>query len=72
MRLLIVTGILLAALGAFIVVKGLNIQSRGTVHIGPIQSTVREQHTVPALFGWVAVVGGVLLVIAGSRRKHDE
>jgi lipid-A-disaccharide synthase-like uncharacterized protein len=70
MRLLIVTGILLAALGAFIVVKGLNIQSRGTVHIGPIQSTVHEQHTVPALFGWVAVVGGVLLVVAGSRRKR--
>jgi len=57
MRLLIVTGILLAALGAFIVVKGLNIQSRGTVHIGPIQSTVHQQHTVPALFGWFAVVG---------------
>jgi hypothetical protein len=70
MRLLIVTGILLAGLGVFIVVNGLSVHSQGTVHVGPIHGTVDERHTLPALFGWVAIVGGVLLVVAGSRRKR--
>jgi len=70
MRLLIITGILLAALGAFMVVKGVTLHSQGIVHVGPIHGTVDEQHRVPALLGWVAIVGGVLLVVAGSRRKR--
>jgi hypothetical protein len=70
MRLLIIAGSLAVALGAFIAFKGLTVQSQGTVSFGPIHSTVHEQHTVPALIGWVAMVGGVLLVVAGSRRKR--
>jgi hypothetical protein len=70
MRLLITTGVLLAALGAFIVVKGLSVRSEGTVSVGPIHGTVETRHAVPPLFGWVAIVGGVLLVIAGSRKKR--
>lgn len=70
MRLLIIAGVVLAALGAFMVFKGLNFHSQGTVNVGPIHGTVHEQHKVPAVFGWVAIVGGVLLVIAGSRRKR--
>jgi ABC-type xylose transport system permease subunit len=70
MRLLTITGILLAALGAFIVFKGLSLKSEGTVTVGPIHGTVQERHTVPALLGWVAIVGGVLLVVAGSRKKR--
>jgi hypothetical protein len=70
MRLLMITGILLAALGAFIVVKGLTFKSEGSVSVGPIHGTVQERHTIPPLFGWVAIVGGVLLVVAGSRKKR--
>ncbi len=69
MRLLAITGILLA-LGAFIVFKGLTVHSQGTVSVGPIHSTVQEKHTVPAAFGWIAIIGGGLLAIAGSRRKR--
>jgi hypothetical protein len=70
LRLLVITGILLAALGAFIVLKGVRLHSVGIFSVGPIHSTVQEQHTVPPLFGWVAIVGGMLLVIAGIRRKR--
>lgn len=70
MRLMLITGILLAALGAFIVFKGVNVQSQGTVSFGPIHSTVHEQHAVPALIGWVVIVGGALLAVAGLRRKR--
>jgi hypothetical protein len=70
MRLLIITGTLLAGLGVFMLVKGVTLYSKGTVHFGPIHSTVQEEHTFPALLGWVAIVGGVLLVVAGIRRKR--
>jgi hypothetical protein len=70
MRLLIITGICVAALGAFIVVKGVTLKSQGTLTVGPIHGTVQERHTVPAVLGWVAIVGGVLLVVAGSRKKR--
>jgi len=71
MRRLIITGIVVAAFGAFIVVfAGLSIRPQGTASFGPIRSTVHEPHTGPALIGWVAIVGGVLLVVAGSRRKR--
>ena len=63
---------LLAALGAFIVLKGLTLKSQGSVSIGPIHGTVQERHTVPALFGWVAIVGGVLLAVAGSRTSRKK
>jgi hypothetical protein len=70
MRLLTITGICVAVLGAFIVVKGVTLKSQGTVTVGPIHGTVQERHTVPAMLGWVAIVGGVLLVVAGSRKKR--
>jgi hypothetical protein len=61
---------LFAAFGAFIVLKGLTVQSQGTVSFGPIHSTVQEQHTVPVALGWVAIVGGALVAVAGMRRKQ--
>jgi hypothetical protein len=66
MRLLIITGVLLAAFGVFIVLKGLQLHSTGLVSVGPFHSTVHEQHTVPAMFGWVGIVVGVLLTVAGG------
>ena len=69
MRLLIITGILLAALGTFIVLKGVSFHSHGTVRVGPFHGSVEEEHWIPAWVGGVAIVGGILLVIAGSRRK---
>ena len=70
MKLLLITGILLAALGAFVALKGLSFHSQGTVNVGPIHGTVQEQHLVPPLLGWVTIVGGVLLIVAGSRKKR--
>jgi uncharacterized membrane protein len=66
---LVVAGILLAGLGLFIVLKGLTVHSTGTYNVGPFHGAVQERHAVPAWFGGVAIVGGVLLIFAGSRRK---
>jgi uncharacterized membrane protein YjfL (UPF0719 family) len=63
---------LLAALGAFIVFKGVVLHSVGIVNVGPFHSTVQEQHTVPPMFGWVAIAVGVLLAVAGGSGKPGK
>ena len=72
LRLLMITGILLAALGVYVLVQGVTLKSEGSVSVGPIHGTVQERHKLPALFGWVAIVGGVLLVVAGSRKSRKK
>lgn len=72
LRLLIITGSLLVALGAYMLIAGVNVHTEGLVSVGPFHSTVQEKHTVPALFGWMAIIGGVLLILAGSRGKRGK
>jgi len=72
LRLVMVAGILLMALGGFVVLKGLRVHSEGLVSVGPFHSTVHEQHTVPPLFGWVAIVAGVLVVLGGYRGTRGK
>jgi hypothetical protein len=67
----VVVGILLAVLGAFIVFRGLNYDSqRSVIRIGDVQASVQAGRTVPTWVGAVAIVGGVLLVGAGMRRRR--
>jgi len=67
----VVVGILLALLGAFIVFRGLNYDSqRSVIRIGDVQASVQAGRTVPTWVGAVAIVGGVLLVGAGMRRRR--
>ena len=69
MKPMVVTGILLAALGSFIVFKGISFHSTGTYRMGPFHGGVQAESWIPAWVGGVAIVGGLLLVVASSRRK---
>jgi hypothetical protein len=72
MRPLALAGIVVAVLGAVILFRGLNYGSEHNVmKVGDLQVSTNEQHTIPAWTGGVAIVVGVLLVIAGvgSRRS---
>ena len=70
MRLLTVTGVLIAALGAFVVIQAPRVRSEGVVKVGPFHSAVQARSTVPPLFGWVAIVAGVLVGFAGVVKKR--
>ena len=72
MRLLVLTGILLVALGVFIVLKGVMLHSTGLVSVGPFHSTVHAEHTVPVTLGWVAIAIGVLLAVAGGLGERGK
>jgi hypothetical protein len=63
---LIVVGIIALAYGGF----GYTRQKK-VLDIGPIQATERthEWVPVPPLVGAAAVIGGIALIVAGSRRR---
>ena len=64
--LLIVIGVVALALG------GLSYtQKEKVVDIGPIEATAETRETIPLppLLGGLALVGGVALMIAGSRKR---
>lgn len=63
---LIVVGIIALAYG------GITYTTREKVlDVGPIEATAERQRTIPLppLLGGLALAGGVVLLIAGSRRK---
>jgi hypothetical protein len=73
MKPLSIAGIALIVLGlAALAYQGFSYTTRETViDIGPIQATAERRKTVPLppVFGIVAVVAGVGLLVAGSRKR---
>lgn len=69
MNPLIIAGVLLGGLGVFVVFKVFSFHSTGTYNVGPFHGDVQARSWVPPWVGAIAIVGGVLLVIAGARRK---
>jgi hypothetical protein len=66
----IVAGLVVAALGVFVLTKGISYPSdRSTMRIGDLQASVQEQHAVPRWLGIVALAGGVLIVGTGLRSR---
>jgi uncharacterized membrane protein len=66
-------GILLIVLGGLaLAYQGFNYTKQEKVlDIGPIHATAEEQKhvSIPPLLGGLALVGGIALVIAGSRKN---
>jgi hypothetical protein len=67
-----VIGIILIVLGAIgLAYGGLTYtRRRDTVNVGPLSATVEQKETVPIppIIGGVAVLAGIVLLVAGGRR----
>lgn len=71
MKSLMIAGFVLAALGAFILLQGVNYGSeRSVLAVGDLQVSAETQRAVPPWVGWVAVVGGVALIGSGLYRQR--
>ena len=72
MKPVMVVGIVLMILGVIaLAYEGITYTTREkVVDIGPLKATVEKKKTIPLppVLGGLALVGGVVLVIAGSRR----
>jgi len=70
MKGLTLAGILVAAVGIFILVRGLTYKSSNTVlEVGGLKASVEERRSVPTWIGVVAIAGGLVMVGAGARKK---
>ncbi len=63
-------GLALLVLGGFVLFRGLSYTSQKSVlKVGDFNATVEERQAVPPWVGAVAIVGGIALLVAGSRRR---
>jgi hypothetical protein len=70
MRPLSLLGILLLAIGAFIVFRGLTYKSKDEVlNVGGLKASVEEKRAVPTWVGGIAIVAGVVLLAGGMKRR---
>jgi drug/metabolite transporter (DMT)-like permease len=66
----LLAGIVVAALGVFVLARGISYPShRSVMRVGDLEASVQEQHAVPAWLGVVAVAGGALMIGAGLRGR---
>ncbi len=70
MRPLSLLGIVLLALGAFIVFRGLTYKDREEVlDVGGLEASVEQERAIPTWVGGAALVAGVVLLAAGMKRR---
>lgn len=70
MRPYLIAGIVLLALGAFVLLRGGSFTTRrDVVRVGDVKITADEQQSIPPWAGGVAVAAGVVLVVAGMRKR---
>ena len=71
MKPAVIAGIAIAALGAYVLVKGLSYGSQSNVlKVGDLQVSAEEHRMVPPWVGGVALVGGLLLIGAGVGKRR--
>jgi hypothetical protein len=70
MKPLILAGVVVAALGAFVLFRGISYPShRTTLRVGDLEASVQEQHALPRWLGVAALAGGALMIGAGLRGR---
>jgi len=71
MRGLVLAGILVAAAGLYILVRGISVTTSDTlVEVGGLKASVEEKRAVPSWVGVAAIVGGLVMVGAGARKQR--
>jgi drug/metabolite transporter (DMT)-like permease len=71
MKPTVIAGIVIAGLGAYVLVKGLSYGSQSNVlKVGDLQVSAEERRMIPPWVGAVAVVGGLVLIGAGVGKRR--
>ena len=70
MRAISIVGAILIAAGLYILIKSPTYNSdKSLFKVGDVEAKVQQSHDIPPWAGGVAVVAGVVLVVAGVRKR---
>lgn len=70
MRVTLIAGLVLAALGAFVVFQGVSYTKEESVFkFGGLEAKMQQKNRVPEWIGGVALGAGLVLVIAGLKKR---
>jgi hypothetical protein len=70
MRGTLIAGLLLAALGAFVVFEGVSYTKDESVFkFGGLEAKVQQKHRLPEWIGGVALGAGLVLVVVGLKKR---
>jgi len=70
MRSFLVAGIIILGLGGYILLRGGTFTTRrDVVKVGDVKISADSKESIPSWLGWVAVVAGGALLIAGMRKQ---
>ncbi len=70
MRALIIGGVAVACIGAFVFIRGASFTShRNVLQVGDVKVTATEQRAIPAWAGVLGFVVGAGMVVVGIRRR---
>jgi hypothetical protein len=70
LRPLIIAGLVLLGLGAFLLVRGGSFTSRKDVlEVGDVKITANERQSIPPWVGGAALLAGAGLLVAGMRKQ---
>jgi len=71
MKPMVIAGIVIAGLGAFVLLRGLTYTSQSNVlKVGDLQVTAEEHRTIPPWVGGAGIVGGLILIGAGVGKRR--
>ncbi len=70
MRPLVIVGALAIAGGAFLLIRGGSFTTERTVlDVGSVEVSTDQRRTIPPWVGGVAVVAGLVMVVAGMQKR---
>lgn len=70
MRVALIAGVVLAVLGAFVLIKGLSYTREESVFkLGGIEAKMQQERRVPEWIGGVALGAGLVLVVTGLKKR---
>jgi hypothetical protein len=70
MRIALIAGLVLAALGAFSLVKGISYTREESVFkFGGLEAKMQQERRLPEWIGGVALGAGVVLIVVGLKKR---
>ncbi len=70
MRPMAIIGAILIAAGLYVVIDGASFTKDKTVaKIGSLEANVKQRESIPPWAGAVAIVAGVVCIVAGARKS---